>query len=1042
VLTLVDTLGAGLTFGAVTDAGAFACTGALTCTLPAGTLPGSYVLSYTATVDAGATGTVGNVVTASNPPGGNDPDPVCTSCATEHEVVATAIVVAKSSDPAPGSEVSPGDTLTYTLTVTVSNSATTEVLTLVDTLGAGLSFGAVTDAGAFACTGALTCTLPAGTLPGSYALRYTATVDAGATGTLRNAVTATGQEGGNDPDPVCTTCTTEHEVVAPVITVTKSAEPGSGAEVRAGDTLVYTLTATVSNSATLDTLTLVDTLGVGLSFGAVTDAGAFACTGALTCTLPAGTLPGSYVLSYTATVDAGATGSVGNVVTASGGTGEGGAPPECAACATEHPLVEPRVTIVKHATPGDGQEVRVGDAIEYTLTVTVENSATLADVRLTDTPGQGLAVGTLPAGCASDGATVTCVLPAGAVPGAHTFVYPAIVTADAVGTVENVVLGAYVGEGGGPEPECTLCQTRHEVADEALLRIVKSVGARTVAIGDLVRYTLTVENVGAVNVADGVVVDTPPAGFSYVEGSMAVADRDGAFTLEGLHPLRIGGLDIAAGERATIVYLLRVGAGVRQGVHVNEAVAVNAAGERVSNVATAQVALDADPLLDDSLVFGTVFDDRDGDGWQDRADLAGVRVQGGFAPGAYVAGSTTIDRGNGPQPLADASAPLLHGIEVGAIAARQSVADPADAHHVTIRQRLRTLDFTGDFVLASAQGVTVRMAADGSTRVERDGEAAKGLNAAEPVVTRSVAAVEGGYEVAYAIANHGIDERGIPGVRIASVEGLLIETDQYGRYHLVDVQGGEWRHGRNFILKVDPATLPPGAEFTTGNPLVRRITPGLPVRFDFGVRLPVEEIPGGEQRIDLELGEVIFAPDSAEVREAWLPAIERMAEQVERYRGGEVAIVADGGSEALAFARAAAVRDALQARLGPEAQAGLSVVLRTRVEDPHSLVAGVDAGGALLGTVLFDTDRAEIRPEFEGLLDAVAQRLEALGGGVVAVVGHTDVRGPHAYNAALGLRRATAVQQALAARLSAETRDRVRVESSGDPTVPVGTERE
>ncbi|WP_152541073.1 isopeptide-forming domain-containing fimbrial protein, partial [Luteimonas huabeiensis] len=128
-------------------------------------------------------------MTASNPPGGNDPDPVCTTCETEHEVVPTSIVVAKTSDPASGSEVSPGDTLTYTLTVTIANSATTEVLTLTDTLGAGLSFGEVTDAGAFACSGALSCTLPAGTLPGTYALSYTATVNADATGALGNVVT-------------------------------------------------------------------------------------------------------------------------------------------------------------------------------------------------------------------------------------------------------------------------------------------------------------------------------------------------------------------------------------------------------------------------------------------------------------------------------------------------------------------------------------------------------------------------------------------------------------------------------------------------------------------------------------------------------------------------------------------------------------------------------------------------------------------------------------------------------------------------------------
>ena len=1056
-VVLTDTVGAGLGAIAVTSQTPF--TGGFsgstgTFTLASGTVPGTYEVVYTATVQAGAGATVGNRVEATgggNPPGTGEPpsQPTCDpSCETEHDVVKPAVTVVKSADPLPGTDVAAGDTIAYTLTVTVANASLLREVVLTDTLGTGLTFGAVTSAGAFACEAAnpLVCTLPSGTAPGTYAVTYTATVDASATTTVRNSVEATG---GNPPpgpgepptDPTCTTCSTEHNVVAPTIEVKKSSDPASGAEVRAGDTITYTLTATVANSATRGVLTLTDTLSPGLTFGAVTNAGAFACTGALTCTLPAGTPAGSYAVSYTATVDPDATGTVRNAVTASGGTGEGGTPPECSACSTEHPLADPRVVLAKSATPGDGEEVHVGDTIEYTLTATVENSATRVDVRLIDTPGPGLAVGALPAGCTTEGATVVCVLPAGTVPGAHTFVYPATVTAEASGTVENVVIGESPGGQGQPPPECTVCQTRHELADETQLRIVKAVGARNVVIGDLVRYTLTVENVGAANVTGAIVVDTPPAGFSYVEGSMAVADRDGAFTLEGRHPLRIGGLDIDAGGQATIVYLLRVGAGVRAGVHINEAVAVDTSGTPVSNVATAQVTLDADPLLDDSLIFGTVFDDRDGDGWQDRADLGGVRVQGGFAPGAYVPGSTTIDRGDGPQPLADASAPLLHGVAVGAIAARQSEGDPVEAHRVTIRQRLTSPDFTGDFALTSAQGVTVRMDAAGKTTVERSGEAAKGLTAAEPTVERTVSAVDGGFEVAYVVSNRGIDERGLPGVRIASVEGLLIETDQYGRYHLADVWGGDWGRGRNFLLKVDPATLPPGTAFTTENPRVRRVTPGIPVRFDFGVKLPVQVLPGGERKVELELGEVIFAPGSAQVREAWLPAIERMAQRVDEYRGGEVVITADGDSEALAFARAAAVRDALQARVTPAAQPGLSVVLRTRVEDPHSLVAGVDAGGALLGTVLFDTDKSDIRPEFERLLDAVAQRLEALGGGVVAIVGHTDVRGSHAYNAALGLRRATAVQQALSKRLSPEVRAKVRVEASGDPAAPVGTER-
>ena len=75
------------------------------------------------------------------------------------------------------------------------------------------------------------------------------------------------------------------------------------------------------------------------------------------------------------------------------------------------------------------------------------------------------------------------------------------------------------------------------------------------------------------------------------------------------------------------------------------------------------------------------------------------------------------------------------------------------------------------------------------------------------------------------------------------------------------------------------------------------------------------------------------------------------------------------------------------------------------------------------------------------LLDKLAQALEKLGGGDVAVIGHTDVRGSHAYNTALGLRRAKSVYDALAKRLSPEVRAKVRVDVSNDPTAPVGVKR-
>lgn len=576
------------------------------------------------------------------------------------------------------------------------------------------------------------------------------------------------------------------------------------------------------------------------------------------------------------------------------------------------------------------------------------------------------------------------------------------------------------------------------VSGEALLRVTKAAGVRDVQTGDLVRYTVSVENLGDGPLVDGRIIDTPPAGFTYVEGSLSVSDGDNAATVAGQSPVRFEGLDIPVGGSARLVYAMRVGAGARAGTQVNQAQAVSSSGEPLSNVASADVMLVADAMVEDSLLFGTVFNDRDGDGWQDGATLSGIRVQGGFASAAYVAGSTTLDRGTGPQPQADASAPLLHGIVVGTVEGRQSEADPASGRQVVIRQTLREPSFTDDFVLSSDQGVTLRMDRHGVTSVETRGDAAKGLTAAMPTVERRVAQGADGYVVDYVIGNAGIEERGVPGVRIATVEGLLIETDLFGRYHLAGVSGGTWERGRNVILKVDPSTLPAGTTMTTDNPLLRRVTPGVPVRFDWGVVLPEQVIEGGSDQLELELGEVQFAPGSAVLPARYQPLVSAMAAKVREYQGGEVVIQADGDSEGRAFDRANAVKDALLAQLDGPAAKALTVSVRAKPEAPASLVAGVRDDAALLGTVLFDTDMATIRAEFAPLLDAIAAALERSGGGGVVIVGHADRRGSHAYNSALGMQRAKAVFDALAGRLSASARATLRVEIENDPVAPDG----
>lgn len=78
-------------------------------------------------------------------------------------------------------------------------------------------------------------------------------------------------------------------------------------------------------------------------------------------------------------------------------------------------------------------------------------------------------------------------------------------------------------------------------------------------------------------------------------------------------------------------------------------------------------------------------------------------------------------------------------------------------------------------------------------------------------------------------------ETGIPGVRLATVTGLVLETDGYGRFHIPDGVTSNLPYGGKQLLKLDISTLPQGAKLTTENPrLVRSSMFGLN-KVNFGV---------------------------------------------------------------------------------------------------------------------------------------------------------------------------------------------------------------
>ncbi|WP_432816603.1 DUF7507 domain-containing protein [Sulfitobacter sp. JB4-11] len=106
------------------------------------------------------------------------------------------------------------------------------------------------------------------------------------------------------------------------------------------------------------------------------------------------------------------------------------------------------------------------------------------------------------------------------------------------------------------------------------------------------------------------------------------------------------------------------------------------------------------------------------------------------------------------------------------------------------------------------------------------------------------------------------DEPGLPGVRVATVNGTLITTDAFGRFHVPCAELPA-KEGSNFILKVDERSLPSGYRLTTENPRVVRLTAGKFAKMNFGAALG--------RVIDINLSGKAFAQGaepSAKLRDA------------------------------------------------------------------------------------------------------------------------------------------------------------------------------
>jgi uncharacterized repeat protein (TIGR01451 family) len=118
------------------------------------------------------------------------------------------------------------------------------------------------------------------------------------------------------------------------------------------------------------------------------------------------------------------------------------------------------------------------------------------------------------------------------------------------------------------------------------------------------------------------------------------------------------------------------------------------------------------------------------------------------------------------------------------------------------------------------------------------------------------------------------DEKGLYGIRLVTVRGLIATTDKHGRFHITCAAVPDEDRGSNFILKLDERSLPTGYRITTENPRVQRATRGKMIRLNFGATI--------HRVVRIDISDGVFKPDTAEMRSQWIPRIGLLIEELQK----------------------------------------------------------------------------------------------------------------------------------------------------------------
>ena len=376
---------------------------------------------------------------------------------------------------------------------------------------------------------------------------------------------------------------------------------------------------------------------------------------------------------------------------------------------------------------------------------------------------------------------------------------------------------------------------------DKVIKLSKRANKDRVSVGDLVAYELEVENQRERgNISKIYIEDKLPPGFRYVSGSARIyrVDSSGKYVKEVITPISKGKKieffikKLMEKEHLKITYLFRVGVGVSANIYENIAVVKNdhkPTREEISNTARAIVEVLLDRLFDMSAVIGKVFHDRDGDGWQDDATLYDLKIKTITNRENYIGIDDFYIKNHEDNSWKKL---VLNKGKIGNLQGRLEENDKIP--NIVLRRKINDPNKISNLEISSENSFMVKLDSTKKIQEIKKGIFARGESGGKLKVNRKIIKKGNEYYEEISLYNLGIYEEGIPGVKISTVEGLVVTTDSYGRYHIENIPLESVR-GNNYLLKVDPITLPRDSEFTTKNPLLKRIDHVM-TKFNFGVK--------------------------------------------------------------------------------------------------------------------------------------------------------------------------------------------------------------